>query len=103
MWEGESEQSNRQMTGSYCHEIKTLQEYLSGNTVDIAMLPLDSRQEKDYYRGMLYFLQKIPTKKAFPMHYWEKPEVIQQFITEYPEYENIVQDTEAFASAASST
>lgn len=65
--------------------------------LDVAMLPLDPRQEKDYHRGMLYFLQKINTKKAFPMHYWEKPEVIQQFIKAYPEYKAIVQNTESFA------
>lgn len=103
VWEGEPEQYNKQMTGSYRHEINLLKETLGGTPVDIALLPLDPRQEKDYYRGMLYFLQKIKTKKAFPMHYWEKPEIIQQFLQEYPDYEGVVQDTEAFTSLASST
>lgn len=98
VWEGETEQYNKQMTGSYRHEIKVLQDIIGNTPLDIAMLPLDPRQEKDYYRGMLYFLQKINTKKAFPMHYWEKPFIIQQFIQEYPAYQALVQDTEAFAS-----
>lgn len=91
VWEGETEQYNRQMTGSYRHEIKRLKEMLDGISVDVAFLPLDPRQEKDYYRGMLYFLQQIPTKKAYPMHYWERPEIIRQFIQEYPEYQEIIQ------------
>lgn len=94
VWEGETEHYNKQMTGSYRHEIKLLKEMLVNTAVDIAMLPLDPRQEKDYYRGMLYFLQTINTKKVFPMHYWEKPEVIQQFIEEYPDHTEIVQNTE---------
>uniref|UniRef100_UPI0040562664 MBL fold metallo-hydrolase n=1 Tax=Acetatifactor sp. TaxID=1872090 RepID=UPI0040562664 len=94
VWEGMTERNNKQMTGSFRHEIKVLQEYLGDKTVDMALLPLDPRQEKHYHLGMLYFLQKIPTKKAFPMHYWEKPEVIHQFVQEYPAYKNIVQNTE---------
>ena len=94
VWEGETDRYNKQMTGSYRHEIQLLKEVLGDAPVDAAMLPLDPRQEKDYYRGMLYFLQKISTKKAFPMHYWGKPEIIQRFIQEYPAYQEIVQNTE---------
>lgn len=96
VWEGETEQYNKQMTGSYRHEIKVLSEILSKTTLDIAMLPLDPRQEKDYAKGMLHFLQKIPTKKAFPMHYWERPSVIQQFIREHPAFSKVIENTENF-------
>lgn len=93
-WEGESDQYNRQMTGSYRHEMGILKDALAGGTLDVAFLPLDPRQEKDYSRGMLYFLKKIPVKKVFPMHYWEKPKVIRQFLREYPDYGEVVQYTE---------
>lgn len=82
VWEGETDQYNRQMTGSYRHEIDLLKD----KKIDIAFLPLDPRQEKNYANGILYFLKKVNVKKVFPMHYWEKPEIIEQFRTEHPEY-----------------
>lgn len=96
VWEGETEQYNRQMTGSYRHEINLLQKHLleTNENVDIAFIPLDSRQEKDYANGMLYFLKKIAVENIYPMHYWDKPQVIGQFIHEYPEYKDVIQMTE---------
>lgn len=94
-WAEETKQYNRQMTGSYRHEIDLLQkDLLKGVPLDAAFLPLDPRQEKDYARGILYFLKKTAVKKVYPMHYWEKPEVIQQFLKEYPCYEDCIQNTE---------
>ncbi|MBQ3104630.1 MAG: MBL fold metallo-hydrolase [Lachnospiraceae bacterium] len=91
VWEEETEQYNRQMTGSYRHEI----DLLKGTKIDIAFLPLDPRQEKDYARGILYFLKHIPVQKVYPMHYWEQPAIIRQFLAQYPAYEGIVQMTES--------
>lgn len=90
VWAQESEQYNRQMTGSYRHEI----DLLKNTEIDTAFLPLDPRQEKDYARGLLYFLQTVKVKKIFPMHYWDRPETIQQFLREYPQYREIIQNTE---------
>lgn len=92
VWEEESERYNKQMTGSYRHEI----DLLKGIHADIAFLPLDPRQEKDYSRGILYFLKQVKTDCVFPMHYWEQPEIITKFITEHPEYQEIIQYTEDF-------
>lgn len=93
VWSGEADTYNRQMTGSYRHEIDLIRNL----SIDAAFLPLDPRQERDYARGMLYFLEKIRVKKVWPMHYWEQPEVIPDFLRSYPEYIGIVQNTEAFA------
>ncbi|MBQ9991452.1 MAG: MBL fold metallo-hydrolase [Lachnospiraceae bacterium] len=90
VWEGEDEQYNKQMTGNYRHEI----DMMKGRKVDVAFLPLDPRQEKDYARGVLYFLKQVKAGRVFPMHYWEQPQIIQQFITEYPEYREIIEYTE---------
>lgn len=90
-WQEETKQYNRQMTGNYRHEIDMLKDTF----VDAAFLPLDPRQETDYARGILYFLKKVKTKTVFPMHYWEKPEIIDKFLREYPEYEAVIQNTEA--------
>lgn len=90
VWEGEPEQYNRQMTGSYQHEINVLRDMLEGKNVDVAFIPLDPRQEKDYAKGMLYFLKQIAVKKVFPMHYWEQPEVVERFLQSYPQYSSVI-------------
>ncbi len=91
VWPGESPQYNRQMTGSYRHEIDLLKDLLKRASVDAAFLPLDPRQEEDYASGILYFLKKISVKKVYPMHYWDKPETIARFLREYPEYHSVIQ------------
>ncbi len=94
VWAGETPQYNRQMTGSYRHEIDLLKDLLKEECVDAAFLPLDPRQEEDYAQGILYFLKKIRVKRVYPMHYWEKPGIISRFLREYPQYQNIIQNTE---------
>ncbi len=86
VWENETEQYNKQMTGSYRHEINMLKD----TTIDIAFVPLDPRQEKYYAKGMLYFLKKVNVKKVYPMHYWNRPSIIEKFLEEYPEYKTII-------------
>lgn len=92
VWAGESEQYNKQMTGAYRHEINKIK----GREFDLAFLVLDPRQEKDYAKGITYFLNSTSTKRVFPMHYWDQPEIIGKFLSEYPEYINIIENTESF-------
>ncbi len=92
-WEGETEQYNRQMTGSYRHEI----DLLKNTSIDVAFLPLDPRQDQHYAKGILYFLKKVSVKKIYPMHYWDKPDTIHRFLEEYPEYAGVITDTETTA------
>lgn len=91
-WEGEPEQDNRSMTGRYRAEIDRIR----GRAVDVAFVPLDPRQEDAYARGMLYFLKQVPAKQVFPMHYWEKPEIIDRFLREYPAYEAVIENPENY-------
>ena len=90
VWEGEPEQYNKQMTGSYRHEINLLKD----TPIDVAFIPLDPRQEKDYANGMLYFLKKVKVSTVYPMHYWEQPDIIDKFLLEYPEYHDMIIKTE---------
>ncbi len=94
--EEDLEQSNKQMTGSYRHEIGILREWTEGMPIDAAFLPLDPRQGKYYDRGMLYFLEKISVKSAYPMHYWEQPKIIDRFLQEHPQYLKLVKNPERF-------
>lgn len=83
------------MTGMYRHEIDLLKEYqklqLADNAIDAAFIPLDPRQEIYYANGMLYFLKKIKVSSVYPMHFWEHPEIIDQFLREYPDYTHLIQ------------
>lgn len=91
-WEGEPDQDNRSMTGRYRAEI----DRIKGKEVDIAFVPLDPRQEKDYARGMLYFLKQVPAKHVFPMHYWDKSQIMETFLREYPVYETRIENPEHY-------
>lgn len=92
VWEGETSAYNKNMTETYQKEIKKIE----GREIDIAFLVLDPRQEKDYARGITYFLEHTKTKKVFPMHYWEQPEIIQKFQSEYPEFSSVIENTENY-------
>lgn len=89
-WEGEPDEDNRQMTSRYRAEINKLRE----TNVHVACVPLDPRQESHYADGMLYFLKRVKCDVVYPMHYWNKPEVIGRFIAEYPEYKTLIKNSE---------
>lgn len=94
VWEEESAFYNEQMTRDYRKQIDLLSEKLNGRKIDVAFVVLDPRQEKDYDRGLCYFLEHIPTEKVYPMHYWEKQDIIETFLKEHPEYKIQIQKTE---------
>ncbi len=77
----------RQMTGSYRAALRAL----DGISVDHACLPLDPHLGAHYADGFLYFLKKVRTKRAWPMHYWDRPDIIDLFLREHPEYAAVVQ------------
>ena len=94
VWEEETQEYNTQMTADYQFQINLLADKLEGKTLDAAFVVLDPRQEADYARGICYFLEHIPAKKIYPMHYWGKPEIIQTFLRAYPQYSDRIQRTE---------
>ena len=61
---------------------------------DAVMVPVDSRQGDDMFRGIEYLLEKVKADAVYPMHYWDKPEVIMQFAGKYPQYADIIRYTE---------
>jgi L-ascorbate metabolism protein UlaG (beta-lactamase superfamily) len=94
VWEEESDSYNKQMTMDYRKQIDTLSNQLNHREIDAAFLVLDPRQEKDYDRGICYFLEHVPVKDVYPMHYWDSPEIIDIFINDHPEYKSKIQRTE---------
>lgn len=89
-WKGEPDGGNKQMRGRYRHEI----DKLKGRKIDLAFVVLDPRQEEHYADGMLYFLSTADVKSVCPMHYWEKPETVDRFLRENPQYQNIIKNPE---------
>lgn len=94
VWEEEGISYNEQMTKDYRKQINLLSEKLNQRELDVAFVVLDPRQEKDYDRGMCYFLEHISVKKVYPMHYWENPDIITTFLEEHPAYKVQIQKTE---------
>ena len=88
VWEEESESYNEQMTINYRKEINLLAQKLNHREIDVAFVVLDPRQEKDYDRGLCYFLENIPAKQVYPMHNWDKPAIIETFLKDHPEYKD---------------
>ena len=94
VWDDESEAYNEQMTLDYRNQILLLSEPLKHRQIDVAFVVLDPRQEKDYDRGLCFFLEHIPAKQVYPMHYWDDPSIIDTFLRDHPQYQSQIQKTE---------
>ena len=91
VWAEETDAYNRQMTADYRRQMELLAQTLGHRQLDAAFVVLDQRQEKDYARGLCYFLEHIPVSKVYPMHNWEHPEIIETFLEEHPQYKHKIQ------------
>lgn len=81
VWPGESDNYNHVMATKYIREIKALK----GLYLNLVFIPLDPRQEEEYAGGLLELMQIAQLKYVFPMHYWDKPEIMDRFKEEFPE------------------
>ena len=94
VWDEESEEYNAQMTARYRHQMDLLSRVVGQRAIDVAFVVLDPRQEADYDRGLCCFLEKIPVRQVYPMHYWEDPSIMDRFLADHPEYQLKIQKTE---------
>ncbi len=74
-WEGAGELVNGKEAREYKREINKLTDY----EIDVAFVPLDSRQGKYAFEGMLYFMEHVDVKAVFPMHMWQDYSYIAKF------------------------
>lgn len=86
LWDGESAEYNENMKRKYFTQL----EKLRGKEIDIAFVPLDSRQGKYAFTGMESFLEYTTTKHVFPMHMWEEYHIITEFLEKHPEYDGSI-------------
>ena len=94
VWDEETEAYNTEMTANYHRQIALLSEKLNDQKLDAAFVVLDPRQEKDYDRGLCFFLENISAKRVYPMHYWGDPGIIETFLKDHPQYQEQIQKTE---------
>lgn len=82
VWPDDTKQEYNNMTSMFCRSVERLVELVnrSGGTVDAAFIPLDPRQETFEFYGMKYYLEHVPMKAVFPMHFWEQYDIIPRFI-----------------------
>jgi L-ascorbate metabolism protein UlaG (beta-lactamase superfamily) len=75
VWKEETKQFNNNMTAMFEKEMAVLK----GLSIDIAFVPMDPRQEEWYSMGINQFINTATVQYIFPMHFWDKPEIIQQY------------------------
>lgn len=78
VWQEETKQYNNNMTANYKKEI----DKLVGIDIDVAFIPVDPRQEDWYNNGINYIMQNLNVKNIFPMHMWDKYEIIDNIISD---------------------
>ena len=78
-WTGESKAWNNDMDASYRRELEKIHNL--GLVPDVAMLPLDGRQEEWFYLGIHEFMEIVGAKAVLPMHFWEDYDIIRRLKT----------------------
>lgn len=73
-WEGEPESSNASLEFKYTMEIDKLKD----RKIDVAFVPLDSRLNTSFYKGIDYFARTTKADLIFPMHMWRKYEIVEK-------------------------
>ena len=90
-WDGEPEESNAAMHRMYLRELNLI----ADRRIDVAFVPLDARQEQFCFHGLSEFLDIVRDVSAvYPMHYWERTDLIDQFVKDHPLYRGVVQSPE---------
>ena len=71
-------------------------EAMKGEKIDVAFVPLDPRQGKDFFRGMDDFMKTVGARHVFPMHCWGNFSVISRLkeMEESTDYRERVADVE---------
>lgn len=80
-WHGETKAWNNNMAANYRRELEKIRD--AGFHPDIAMVPLDGRQEDWFYLGLDGFMRTVGAGIVFPMHFWKDDRVIRR-IKELP-------------------
>ena len=73
-WEGEPAAYNSGLEFKYVMEIEKLKD----RKIDVAFVPLDSRLNTSFYKGLDHFARNTKAELIFPMHMWRKYEIVEK-------------------------
>lgn len=76
-WKEEPLSWNNNMSANYRRELELI--HSKGYLPDVAMVPLDGRQEDLFSLGLDAFMRMVGAGTVFPMHFWEEYGLIRQF------------------------
>ena len=75
-WDGAGDLVNGNMERAYRGQIRLLK----NKKVNLAFIPMDSRQGSYQTLGMDYFLQNVDADLVFPMHMWKQYDLVERFV-----------------------
>ena len=81
-WEGEPDPWNPDMERNF----KAFSQPLAGRHIDLAMVPLDPRQNEDGFRTAVYFSQIADIRRVLPMHQWGNFGFTEAFLSKHPDF-----------------
>ncbi len=76
-WNGGPLSWNNNMSANYKRELELI--HSKGFSPDVAMVPLDGRQEDLFYLGLDEFMRTVGAGTVFPMHFWKEYDLIRKF------------------------
>ncbi len=76
-WEGESKAFNLYQERTYYEQLQKINE----RTIDLAFVPLDYRLGEAAEWGIIKFLEMTDAKVVFPMHLWERYDLVEESLT----------------------
>lgn len=81
-WEGEPDPWNPDMERKF----KAFSRPLTGRRMDLAMIPLDPRQNEDGFRTADYYFEIADIRRFIPMHQWDNFAFTDAFLARRPAY-----------------
>lgn len=81
LWKGDSKQEAGNMAANFRREMQAL----CHESLDLAFVPLDPRQEEYYSLGVNYLLEHTRVRRLFPMHFWDDYTVMPRYLAEFPQ------------------
>ena len=88
-WEGEPADWLADQARVFKREVSKI----SGKRIDAAFVVLDDRLEKNYDKGMRWFLSVCTPAYTLPMHFWEDRTVVKRYLAQSPQTETVILDT----------
>lgn len=81
-WEGEPDPWNPDMERNF----KAYSQPLAGRSLDLALVPVDPRQNEDGFRTANYLFALSDIRHLIPMHQWGNFSFTDTFLAKYPQY-----------------